>query len=721
MVVEKQSGRAATKGSTGRRMLVGTNVAVAILIVAAICVVAQLFAYDSSRWDMTSSGVNSLGEGTENLLRGLGQNVRLTSLYFETDREDEDQQRYRRAAQNLLDLYEATNRGKVTAEWVNPLKDHEKFQKLIARLREKSAFKDVIAAYQARIDAYKNELDGQMRKLVEDELSRIGPTVGTMSESPRQSPTAQVEELFRRLSSELENARDQIDSVTTAANPQYSAAVGELKSLYPKITKALKEVGKFGAGEVGRNPGMPAAQADFLRDAGNRYATLVSSLEVETTKLQDMQPLKADELLSQMTPTSNAMLVETDADARVVDFSSTWPPVDPNAGGTKVPFEKRAFKGEEKLTAAILRATHKEQTAVVFVRYGGQPLFMGGFMPGQPPAGYSMMKQQLEDANFIVEEWDLKTKDTLPEINPKPTRTLFVVLKPTPPQQRNPMMGQQQPPDPPFGENHRKALLNAMGDKARALFIAGWSPGPFGPIAGTYEYNDYLKQTWGVSIDTSALLIGATNIAPGRYVVTRRDFYNMEDLDVSDHEIVRGAAARRVGLPWCAPLEFSATPPDGVQLQKLVTLPKRDGVWGVKNIQRYQEQLESRDYMSRVEGDLEGPFDLAVAATKGDAKVAVVSSRDFAEDDVAFARGFGFGSRGLTLRSLNPGNVTLLINTVHWLNDNTAFMNIGKPIDAAVLEIPKPATVKTVQALTIVIWPFVALACGGVMWWVRRR
>jgi predicted transcriptional regulator len=280
MVVEKQSGPAATKASTGRRMLVGTNVAVAILIVAAICVVAQLFAYDSSRWDMTSSGVNSLGEGTENLLRGLSQNVRLTSLYFETDREDEDQQRYRRAAQNLLDLYEATNRGKVTAEWVNPLKDHEKFQKLIARLREKSAFKDTIAAYQARIDAYKNELDGQMRKLVEDELSRIGPTVGTMSESPRQSPTAQVEELFRRLSSELENTRDQIDSVTTAANPQYSAAVGELKSLYPKISKALKEVGKFGTGEVGRNPGMPAAQADFLREAGNRYAALVSSLEV---------------------------------------------------------------------------------------------------------------------------------------------------------------------------------------------------------------------------------------------------------------------------------------------------------------------------------------------------------------------------------------------------------------------------------------------------------
>ena len=156
-------------------------------------------------------------------------------------------------------------------------------------------------------------------------------------------------------------------------------------------------------------------------------------------------------------------------------------------------------------------------------------------------------------------------------------------------------------------------------------------------------------------------------------------------------------------------------------LQRLITLPKRDGVWGVKNIQKYQEQLEQHEYMSKVEGDLEGPFDLAATATKGDAKVVVVSSREFAEDQVAFARELGMGAQGITIRSRNPGNVTLLINAMHWLNDNTAFMNIGKPIDAAVLEISKPTAVKAVQALTIFVWPVLALGCGGVVWWVRRR
>ena len=73
------------------------------------------------------------------------------------------------------------------------------------------------------------------------------------------------------------------------------------------------------------------------------------------------------------------------------------------------------------------------------------------------------------------------------------------------------------------------------------------------------------------------------------------------------------------------------------------------------------------------------------------------------------------------MRSRNPGNVTLLINSLHWLNDNTEFMNIGKPVEAAVLEIPSESTVKAVQALTIFVWPMLALVCGGVAWWIRRR
>jgi hypothetical protein len=150
-------------------------------------------------------------------------------------------------------------------------------------------------------------------------------------------------------------------------------------------------------------PNLGEGERAFLQESGNRYADVVAKIEAETTKLQELEPLELDTLASQLGPTNNAILVETEEDAKVVDFSEVWPPIDPGMGG-RVRFDKRAFKGEQELTSAILRVTHKEQTAVVFVRYGGPPLFFGGMpgMPQQQGAPYMMVKDQLEDANFMV-------------------------------------------------------------------------------------------------------------------------------------------------------------------------------------------------------------------------------------------------------------------------------------------------------------------------------
>ena len=717
MAVENEDTKPVSQRSTGQRFLVGTNVIVATVLVIAIVVVAQAIAFSMpSRWDMTLSGVNSLSDATENLLRHLDTNIRLTSLYFETDREEEDQPRYRRAAEDLLDLYEATNRAKISAEWINPLKDHERFRKLQARLREKTAFKDQIESYKARIDKYTDELDGQMRDIVQSELARIEELGGSIGDSATQAVIAPVENSLMRWTSMLDAVRERVDAFALAENPQYTAGINELRNLYRDFSKILKSIGQYGSEQSQRNPDLAAEHADFLGQAGNRYADLVASIEEETTLLQELEALEIDDLLNELGPTANPILVETDEDALVVDFPSVWPPM--QEGAVRSGFHQRAFKGEEKLTSAVLRTTHKEQTAVMFVRYGGNPLFMGGFMPNQPPAPYAAMKQQLEDANFVVEEWDLKSSQTPPTINPAPTRIIYVVLKPTPPQ-RGPMGQPSQ--EPPFSDSHRQAMLDAIGDNGRALFIAGWSPGPFGPIPSSYEYNDYLDDQWGIKVDASALLIETMNIAPGRYVVGRRMFHQMQDLNVTDHDIVTGALTRELGLPACAPLELSETPPEGVELARLVYMPPRDGIWGVKNLMKYQEQQQRRQYLTKEEGDLEGPFDLAVAATKDDAKIVVISSSDFAVDGIAFAREMALTSRGFTVRSRNPGNVSLLINSLHWLNENTEFMNIGKPIDAAILEVESESTVRAVRVFAIVIWPALALVCGGAVWWVRRR
>jgi hypothetical protein len=292
------------------------------------------------------------------------------------------------------------------------------------------------------------------------------------------------------------------------------------------------------------------------------------------------------------------------------------------------------------------------------------------------------------------------------------------VFKPEPPDQ-DPMGRRSQ--EPPFGESHRAALMKAIGENGRAIFMAGWAPSPFGPIPANYEFNDYLKNTWGISVDTQYLLIQTVSIKPGEYQVASRDFHFMGEVEVGDHDIVRGAQTQLLTLPSCAPLELTSPAPQGVELWPLVIQPQKDGVWGVKNLQTYQEQMQTRGFLSRAEGDREAPFTLAVAAKKGDAKVVVISSRGFAEDQLAFSRTLLPTAQGIALVSTNPGNVLLLMNSLHWLGDNTQLLNIGKPIDAPALTIKDPKTVKVVQALTIFAWPALALALGGVAWWVRRR
>jgi hypothetical protein len=557
-----------------RRVMLGTNVVVSIVLVVGIVVVLQALAFDSTgRIDMTSSSVNSLSEGTENLLSGLEENVTLTSLYFETDREEPDQPRYRRAVDDLLDLYQAVNRSKVKAQWINPLKDHEKYKELIARLREHPSFKEEIDQYRERVEAYTGEgdgLDARMRALVAEELQLTRALGGPMADDRTKLAVTPVEMLLQQWEDELRGTRDAIDKLTAGDNPRYTEASTLLKSLYRELGESLKNVTGHGLEQVRRQPDLAPDAIEYLGKCEERFAALSTALQNELTALQGLDRPKLDDVITEIGTTTNAILVEAPSGVEVVTFETVWPALDPNMA-MRADFFNRAFKGEEQLTAAVLRAVYKEQTAVVFVRYGGGPLFMGAMIPGQPRSPYTGMKERLELANFVVKEWDLKTSDTPPAIDPPPTRSIYVVLKPTPPE-RGPMGQPSQ--EPPFSDGHRQALLRALGEDGRALFVAGWAPGPFGPIPGTYEYGEYLKNTWGIDVDTSALLIRLGTIGPGKYYPTQRDFYAMREVALTDHEIVSGPQMP-AALPWCAPLNLADTPPEGVTLAPLVTQPAR--------------------------------------------------------------------------------------------------------------------------------------------------
>jgi hypothetical protein len=460
---------------------------------------------------------------------------------------------------------------------------------------------------------------------------------------------------------------------------------------------------------------MPPAQREFLAGAQERYQPLIDQLDAAVEKAGDLPRLDLDDVARQLAADANAIVVETETDAKVLSFTDVWTPVDPQAS-MSMAFKDRAFGGEQKLSSAILQLTKPEKTAVVFVRHGGGPLFMGGFMPGQPPAPYGQVKTHLEDLNFTVHEWDLANQTEPPEIDPPPLRIVYLVLKPTS-QPPNPMMRQQQPT--PFGDPQKNAILEAIADSGRALFLVGWYPGQLGAFPAPYEYGAYLKDDWGIEVNSGVLLLQATPVGPDRYQFQRSPIH-MTQPRFSDHAIVGILGTMQTSLPLVAPLELAVSPPQDVDLEKLFWCESRDGLWGVKNIRPYQEQLRN-EYVVKAEGDLEGPFTLAAAASKGDAKVVVISAREFCTDREAFAQEMVLGSQGLRIRPRNPGNLTLLVNSLHWLNDNTEIMNLGRPIDTGSLAIAKGPTYSFLRVLAYGIWPGLAVVCGGAVWLVRRR
>jgi hypothetical protein len=223
-----------------------------------------------------------------------------------------------------------------------------------------------------------------------------------------------------------------------------------------------------------------------------------------------------------------------------------------------------------------------------------------------------------------------------------------------------------------------------------------------------------------VDVQDDTLVLQASPIGPNEFRIGNSSVF-LSRVTPGENVMVQGLGARRIGLPLVAPLSLVSDPPEDVSVEPLLAVEARDGLWGVKDVREYLRRQQERGYVSPAADALSGPFTVAAAAAKGDARTVVVSSMDFASDEVAFARGLVPTAEGVALVNLNPGNVALFVNALHWLAGNTQWMNLGRPIDTRVIDIAEGPTLKFVKVLSYGIWPALALLSGGIIWMVRRR
>ncbi len=722
----------------GRQWIIGANVFVMVVLALGLLVFANFLAFTfNQKGDMTVKGVNSLSPETRRMVDGLKENVTMTSLYqtFQDPAVETEAKKFRGSVEDLLRLYQTRAPSKIDVSLINPAKDRDKILKLVDNLRKKNAYQGEAKKHKGLVEDFNSKIAPAMMALFEEEQKQMKAFLDAEKGLENSREYNIILRNYQTLSQQADRVKEEVGAVLGDDLPKYSTAVEAIKGFYEQVKVALTSAGEWmgKVDEWGKGVGLaPPKDVKFFTGASQRYKAVLDQIEGELGKAKDLPTLKLEEIDRQVRP--DTIIVETKDEVRVLSFDDVWQAKQKGQWGQPIgnTFKDRLFAGEAEVSSALLQLTQTSKPAVVFVRYGGQPLFFGGMMMGGEQALYAGAKERLEKANFIVKEWDVSAKKEPPdfEAKEKPARILWVLLKPDMPQPPRGMPPQMRPQSKPFGPEEREAVVRAMGDNPRVMFMAGWVPPSRNMMMGPppiYEYNDYLKETWGMEVQYNYPVLEAFSFEPGKWGF-RRNPFNLTRYEFSTQTIVAPISGLKGVFPEASPIKEDEPNklPDGVTLQDLVIVPNSEDIWAESDIEGLSQELQKQRYTKKGKMDMSGPFPIAVAGTrtkdgKVTGKVVLVSSRGFATDAVALARGMVPAGEGFMLVMQSPANLEMFINGIHWLNDNEGLIGKGVQQDIPRLDL-KPGVGYTMGKVSaVILWPLMGLLAGVAVWFVRRR
>ncbi len=198
-----------------------------------------------------------------------------------------------------------------------------------------------------------------------------------------------------------------------------------------------------------------------------------------------------------------------------------------------------------------------------------------------------------------------------------------------------------------------------------------------------------LMGTFGIQIEQSIILEGdaANYYQQPVYLIPKMNTHAIIDPMVS--------ANLPILFPVAQPINQLKVKKASLKIEPLLTTSEK--AWGKKDINSTTTEKEA--------GDLDGPFDVAVAITDtqetNSAKVVVFSSSGF----VNVAGG---------------GNLDLFMNSINWVQDLKENISVTpKDLTTQPLEITKAQTLG-ISALVVIVIPAIVLI-AGVAVWLRRR
>jgi hypothetical protein len=730
-----------TADVSGRRIVYGANAIVqSVLVIAAVIgavVVAQRF---QGQVDFSLSRINSLSSRTANLLKKLDQDIRITAVYVDLRQDESLTVPRSKTVADLLDLYRNANPARIATEVINPEKEPGRVQAILARLREKPAYRDEARPHEQALTAFP-ALNDRIGKLCKDEVDQMEALAQQDGRLLRLRELAILANNLNVTERQSLGVTEAIAELTRGEVKRYGRAAEEVRKFLASARSALGDSQDWMTSSGAANPEVAPDVRDFFQSAGARYQPILAEIDALLAVVNDLKPVQLEQVYDELSRWSSAppILVESASEAKVASFDDVWTFRDMGGMPPGPDNDPRQFNGEAAISSLILQLTQTERTAVIFTRWGGEPPLRPDFsrvnlqnLSQLPRAPYGLMNETLQKQNFITYDWDTAVEKTPPTLA-EAARRVYVVLPPAPPPQQNPM---QRMPEPGISPQDKELILSAVKASGMAMFLAGWKPPDQQAMilgqSGGYDFNEFLKQDWGIDVLSDFLVMWFMPSPEKRDLYWPRmqrapTLITTDVVRFTDHPIVRPLQASAGALRSTAPLRLLSgdLAPKNVQLEPLLQVERTTDVWAVRDAVKLSEDFRQRNGTFRREDDLPPPFPVAVAGVNSEtsARIVVFGSESFAEDSLTNLPGIGMSGGAFVAYLLYPANTDLFLNALHWLTNDSDRIAVG-PRTSSVPRLDRlkeGAEANLVRVFIAVIWPALALLVGGGVWLLRRR
>lgn len=312
---------------------------------------------------------------------------------------------------------------------------------------------------------------------------------------------------------------------------------------------------------------------------------------------------------------------------------------------------------EQRLTGAILYVT-SEQLPVVYTLVGH----------GEESIPYEI-KNQLDIENYTIEELNLTTEDEVPE----DAHSLLIIS-----------------PKRDLTKDEEEKIRDYLSNQGRAMFFMKLMK------EDLPNFQSLLK-SYGVALQHTVVVEGDSKQHAGNplWLVP-----NMES-----HDIISPLKSGQMGmiLPVSQGIEILDIKKRSIKVDPLLITSENS--WGKTDMEA--TTIEKED------GDLEGPFNIAVAITdeiyedntKKETKIVLVANADFLSSDLV---------------AQIPGNSNFLLNGINWLQDREESISI-RPKSLRVPRLNISGQQQLIYAgIVVILIPLIILG-SGLMVWLRRR